>query len=313
MQLAYKQEVPTRALAALVAWYVIATLIITWALWGLSYLLLTYEVWGETGSVLAGVLQVLGTLVPPCMVYALFPRLEACGLIPAARRLPEASDDEESSRDSRAGFWHFVFGGGCSIRGWIAFAVLMVWRWIMFRVAFGFPETPGDALMNALTNLPLLFLGGGFEEIGWRGLLQPALKALLERIGRSHTADEQAPRSAVRPVIAALIAPFIVGIIWAVWHLPLFVMPGALQNGMAFVPFMGVAIALSYSFGALRTFGDSLLHPICAHAWYNAMVMMTLQFSWISWLLFTIEGAAGAVVLALHAYRGALIPDSRQS
>ncbi len=109
--------------------------------------------------------------------------------LPAARRLrpvrarpPRAgwpAPRRRAATTRAGGFWRFAFGGVPSPAGWAAFAALAVTRWAMFRLAFGFPATPADALANFAVTLPALLLGGGLEEVGWRGCLQSALRALL--------------------------------------------------------------------------------------------------------------------------------------
>ena len=61
------------------------------------------------------------------------------------------------------------------------------------------------------------------EEIGWRGF---ALPLLLERFG---------PWS----------ASAVLGLMWALWHLPLFYMPGMPQYGTPFFSYVPYLIALS--------------------------------------------------------------------
>lgn len=69
-----------------------------------------------------------------------------------------------------------------------------------------------------------LFLLGTIEEFGWRGLLQPLLQRKMA------------------PIWAGLI----VGIVWATWHLPVFLFGGGVQySAWPVVPFFGGVIALS--------------------------------------------------------------------
>ena len=257
-----------RRLLGLVYAYVGLTFAGTWACWGLSALLGQVAAPGPSApadggfglagllGTLAGALQVMGTLAPAVAVYALFPCVRALGLA------GEAGDGD----DPRAGFWAFAFGARPRPGGWLFFVALAAWRWAMFRVALGFPETPGAALGHFVATLPALLLGGGLEEIGWRGLLQPALARLLEGRGAGRG----------RRVGAALLAPLVVGVIWAFWHLPLFSMAGTYQHGLAFLPFAGIAVALSYALGALRALTGGPLASILGHAWYNAMLVAPL-------------------------------------
>ena len=69
----------------------------------------------------------------------------------------------------------------------------------------------------------LMIIGGGQEEIGWRGLLLPEL---LKKYS---------------PIISSLL----VGITWAIWHVPLFFIKGLPQYGQNFISFTLGCISLS--------------------------------------------------------------------
>jgi uncharacterized protein len=67
--------------------------------------------------------------------------------------------------------------------------------------------------------LPLLILGPLSEEIGWRGYA----------LGRLQTRWN------------ALISSLIIGLVWALWHLPLFLMVGTSQHELR-LPFIGFLV-----------------------------------------------------------------------
>lgn len=82
-------------------------------------------------------------------------------------------------------------------------------------------------LMIVPTFLIMFFLGGAFqEEFGWRGYALPRLLALSN------------------PLAASLL----LGVIWGLWHLPLFHISGVSQSFMPFGVFLLLAIALSIVF-----------------------------------------------------------------
>ena len=90
----------------------------------------------------------------------------------------------------------------------------------------------------------LLFTAVG-EETGWRGYLLPLL---LRRF-------------------SALRASIVVGLFWAVWHLPLFSIRGTPQSEVPFGYFSVNLMALSVLFTALfRWTGGSLWPPLLLHA-----------------------------------------------
>jgi membrane protease YdiL (CAAX protease family) len=103
--------------------------------------------------------------------------------------------------------------------------------------------------------VPLFFFmiaGGGLEELGWRGVAQPETE---RRLGR--------------PAAAAL-----VGVVWSLWHLPLFFIPGVGQYGANFALFavglVGAAMMLAWLYGRTR----SILLCVLFHAAWNAIAAL---------------------------------------
>jgi len=100
-----------------------------------------------------------------------------------------------------------------------------------------------------------MIAGGGLEELGWRGIAQPELERYLS------------------PAAAAVL----VGLVWSLWHLPLFVLPGVSQYGTNFPVFalgvVGSALILAW----LYAHTGSILVCIAFHASSNAI--LTLAFA----------------------------------
>lgn len=84
-----------------------------------------------------------------------------------------------------------------------------------------FPYSPWYLVFPALAQA---FFLGTIEEFGWRGIALPLLQRKM----------------------APFWAGLVVGIIWAAWHIPAFLLGGGLQySTWSFVPFFGGVIALS--------------------------------------------------------------------
>lgn len=257
----------------------------SWAVWLAAGMLRSWVDAPAIAGSAAGALLLAGTLMPMLAVYALFPRLKALGLPGVSRRAGEG--------DERAGFWRLCFGVRPSLRGWAAFLALLVWRWAMFFAAFGFP-TLADACANVAASLPVLLLGGGFEEVGWRGCFQP----LLERWAASWAAKG----GALARLVCTLTPPVATGLVWGLWHLPLFAIPGTFQSQVPLWNVLLVGVALSFSFGALRRLTGNVASCIASHAWYNAMLVAVPAFTPLACALFGIEALAGALVLGRLRY-----------
>ena len=113
------------------------------------------------------------------------------------------------------------------------------WQWYVYTFLVVIIGTAGQLTINILLGntfngylfwaqfgsfLPLLFLGPLSEEIGWRGY---ALERLQIRWN-------------------ALTSSLIIGLVWALWHLPLFMIVGTSQHELG-VPFIGFLIKLMAS------------------------------------------------------------------
>ncbi|CAA9436332.1 MAG: CAAX amino terminal protease family protein [uncultured Rubrobacteraceae bacterium] len=96
--------------------------------------------------------------------------------------------------------------------------------------------------------ISLIFGGPLGEEIGWRGYALPRLQE-----GWS-------------PLASALI----LGVIWGLWHLPLFFISGTTQSFLSFVPFILWVVGLSVLFTWIYNSTDgNLLIAILLHASVN--------------------------------------------
>ncbi len=274
----------------------------SWACWGASAALLAAG--GASGAFVGRVLLVAGTLVPLFATYALFPRLRAAGIAGMAGA-PGDSEVEGSPRD---GFWRFAFGGGANRRAVAVFTAFAVWRWVACRLGFGFPETPLDALGSFFGNLPLLLLGGGLEEVGWRGCLQPCLESGLATLSGSRKwGGDPEGRPLPRRRIAVMLAPVVCGLVWGFWHLPLAAIPGTLQSQVPFWGILVVGVSLSCSFAALRRACGTVRSCILSHAWYNAMLVSIPTFGPAAVALFAVEavfGLLGSLFMAEGRSRG---------
>lgn len=187
---------------------------------------------------------------------------------------------------------------------------LFLWRasswWYVFLL-FGFPAISfagalikGNALSAPMFTEPLpallpaigfMLILGPMEEIGWRGFALPILQRHL----------------------APFWAGLILGIIWAVWHLPAFMLSGTPQATWSFLPFFLGSIACSLILTALfnDTRGSILLamlfhfqmnNPLWPDAQPHDMYVYVLAGVLIVWLnrrsLFSREQAVTKILPA---------------
>ena len=80
-----------------------------------------------------------------------------------------------------------------------------------------------------LVFLQAVFLYGGEEELGWRGIMQPILEKNIKY-----------------PV-----ATMITGAVWGIWHIPLWFINGTSQQNIPFLFFFVLGIILSFWLAAI--------------------------------------------------------------
>jgi uncharacterized protein len=173
-------------------------------------------------------------------------------------------------------------GGRNGLRNWLMRCLQwrVGWRWLALafflplavmalaaaaHVALGGTLAPspavGRVLMAAVNFVLVLLLGGPLgEEFGWRGY---ALPALQERYGWR-------------------VASLILGVVWGMWHLPLFYIADTVQSYIPFALFMLSTVALSILFAWLfnHTRGSVLpalvLHT-AVNGWAWAIPVMVMR------------------------------------
>jgi len=149
----------------------------------------------------------------------------------------------------------FDFRFGC--RTWLIPAVLLFMSTV---VAWFVPELFGkDRLPMLLPSvfifpvywLFMVFGGGGQEEIGWRGYILPHLEKRFGTIWGS----------------------LILSIVWALWHLPLWLIPGTSQSFMNFGGFMMLTFGYSFLFSwGLKKAGNKPLAALVMHGTANSFI-----------------------------------------
>jgi membrane protease YdiL (CAAX protease family) len=144
--------------------------------------------------------------------------------------------------------------------GWKAYLIPIIIFGGSTYIAWFVPELFGEKRLSMLLPsiwlfipylLIMIFLGGGQEEFGWRGYALPLLE---NRFGIWR-------------------ANFILGIIWASWHLPLWLITGTSQAFMNFGGFILLMIGYSFILSWIREIsGDRPFSGLYVHGLFNALI-----------------------------------------
>ncbi len=113
-------------------------------------------------------------------------------------------------------------------------------------------HNPTQPVYIFATAFLLSIVMGGIEEVGWRGVLQPSLT------GRFNLFTSN----------------YIIGIIWALWHLPFFYIVGTAHQGNSFLLFALAAIGFSSFLTWLYAKTNSIFLCILFHASINATAVI---------------------------------------
>ncbi|MDF2985290.1 MAG: putative amino terminal protease [Eubacterium sp.] len=133
---------------------------------------------------------------------------------------------------------------------WSTLSFIIAFSLIQFAVCVMQETYLGNPWYLFILFIPMMVIGGGLEEIGWRGILQP----LLEK------------------KFTFLTAAVIEGIIWSLWHLPLWLVPNTSQSSMDFTAFTLYCITLGCTLAAIYRLTKSIWASVLVHAWGNTVL-----------------------------------------
>lgn len=108
----------------------------------------------------------------------------------------------------------------------------------------------GAPLYTFIIMIPMMIVGGGLEEAGWRYILQPELEKKYKYI----------------------ISTMIVSIIWWLWHLPLFFIQGVSQYGKNYFVFGLSVLGISFTLASIKKNTKSVWLCVLFHSIYNALL-----------------------------------------
>jgi uncharacterized protein len=193
---------------------------------------------------------------------------------------------------------------GTGLREWLAQSLnwRVGWRWFAF--AFLAPPTvmllalamnlllgghvrepmPAEHIPLAIANFGFVLLVGGplGEEFGWRGYAMTALTATMNW----------------------RVASLIVGVVWSLWHAPLFFLAGTAQSSTSMPIFMINMLAGSFVFGWLFERTQSSVLPVLVlhtslNSWAGILMIMPTTDSGQPFTLVTGLLVSIAVVLLI--------------
>lgn len=136
------------------------------------------------------------------------------------------------------------------------------------------PQMPWFAAPIVL--LSATIVGGGNEELGWRGILQPELEKKLPYP----------------------IATLITGCIWMAWHIPLWFVVGTSQQGMNFGLYCIYGLILSFWLATIYKKTKSVFCCVVFHGFSN--LMLSLFVIKVNWIM--VVGLIAALVFSIWLY-----------
>ncbi len=135
----------------------------------------------------------------------------------------------------------------------------MFYFWILVAMAIAVIGISSMELNSALPwyLIPIVFLQavfiyGGEEELGWRGIMQPILEKKFK----------------------FPLATVITGVVWGIWHIPLWFVEGSSQQNMAFPFFLVLAVILSFFLAALYKRTQCVFACNVFHGLINTLLSM---------------------------------------
>jgi len=183
-------------------------------------------------------------------------------------------------------FLRYLFGNRPQLLPYTITILIFVFQFFTFHF-FGMPHEsiPIKKFFSAL-QFQIIF-GGGLEEGGWRGYLQPALEKKF---------------SVFKSTMG-------VGIIWALWHIPYFFIPGYNQHETSFLIYLITCIILAFTLTAIYKLTKSILICTLFHGFVNTLAVTIgpdLSNPWFSVMLII----QAVISIAICSHSSHLCKDS---
>jgi membrane protease YdiL (CAAX protease family) len=168
---------------------------------------------------------------------------------------------------------------------------------VFFNLSWTMPEAPvGGLLIQRFLAVALIGIGPGFvcafgEELGWRGYLLPRLRQ------------------------AGWPAPLLLsGVVWGIWHFPLFVFTGYAHGAVALSLIMFTLLTALFGvfIGWLRLASGSVFVAAMAHAAFNAFVQSFFGVSLVGEGAWFLIGDYGVLTLISYGVLVAWLYWSRR-
>lgn len=205
--------------------YLFVTFFITWICWG-TIVISNQFGFLKYGTSLSMILFLIGGNGPPIASYIL---LKKWGEI-----------------DGFKSFLNLNFNPKASLKDYMIIVFFLVLHFIIPVALFSTNrEVP---IYYGLMMIPVNIVGGGLEEIGWRGILQPYLEKMMSFTKATTT----------------------VALIWAVWHLPLWYIAGTFQSDISFLYFVVAVVGMTFTLAAIRMITQNIFLCILFHSALNS-------------------------------------------
>ena len=207
--------------------YLLITFFITYVFWGLTAILSTLNLYIHPTYSIGIVFYIIAVCAPAISVYIVFQK-----------------------REDTRGIRYFLKNSFSIKRPVAEVSLIIIFTFTYYVVPFIFNEVSifGNWL-QVIIFTPLMFVFGGFEEIGWRGFLQPKLEAKF----------------------GFFIATLINSGIWMIWHLPLNFIQGTYQYSNGYFWSAVSWVGLAFSLATIRRIGGGVFACIFMHALFNAI------------------------------------------
>lgn len=175
--------------------------------------------------------------------------------------------------------WHFSIYFISSVKNYGLVAALLV---IHFLIPIALASTNRQvAIYYGFLMLPINIIGGGLEEIGWRGILQPYLEKLMSFSK----------------------ATVLVAIIWSIWHLPLWFIIGTYQATISFFMFSLSVVGMAFSLALIRRRTSNMFLCILFHSFINSFATVFMLKQDFSTILTTVVEVVLALSIVAIGYK----------